>query len=57
MPRFSVLLESLSGADGAETHFAGNPEIEGAAALDQASKGQLSFLAVSYTHLTLPTNA
>ena len=44
MPRFSVLLESLSGADGAETHFAGNPEIEGAAALDQASKGQLSFL-------------
>ena len=44
MPRFSALLESLSGADGAEIHLASDPELEGAAALDQAGKGQLSFL-------------
>ncbi|MEL0170737.1 MAG: UDP-3-O-(3-hydroxymyristoyl)glucosamine N-acyltransferase [Synechococcus sp.] len=44
MPRFSALLESLSGAEGAESHLAGDPELEGAAALDQAGKGQLSFL-------------
>ncbi len=28
MPRFSALLESLSGADGAEIHLASDPDLE-----------------------------
>ena len=43
--RFSKLLSHLSEAtDASPCHLAGDPEIGGAAALDQAGTGQLSFL-------------
>ena len=43
--RFSDLLSHLSDVtDASPRHLAGDPEIRGAAALDQAASGQLSFL-------------
>ncbi|MEB3240738.1 MAG: UDP-3-O-(3-hydroxymyristoyl)glucosamine N-acyltransferase [Synechococcus sp.] len=42
--RFSSLLQRLSGAEGQPNDLQGDPELQGAAALDQAGAGQLSFL-------------
>jgi len=42
--QFSTLLEHLSGAENQPFHLAANPEISAAAALDQASSGEISFL-------------
>jgi UDP-3-O-[3-hydroxymyristoyl] glucosamine N-acyltransferase len=41
---FSALLERLSGAEQQPRHLAGDPQLHGGAALNQAGAGQLSFL-------------
>ena len=42
--KFSVLLEHLSGVDGAPRFLADDPDLTGAAAIDEAVVGQLAFL-------------
>ena len=42
--RFSSLLQRLTGAEGQPSDHSSDPELKGAAALDQAGEGQLSFL-------------
>ncbi|MFW6732768.1 MAG: UDP-3-O-(3-hydroxymyristoyl)glucosamine N-acyltransferase [Synechococcus sp.] len=42
--KFSVLLEHLSGVDGAPRSLAVDPDLTGAAAIDEAVAGQLAFL-------------